>query len=85
MIKRHVDLSEAPGGAETRSHLTARESEPSHYGLNLSIYPGAFSLLFTGKNTMAWVCGREPHTEEDVIEREVSKGKCRILEGVLWG
>lgn len=34
---------------------------------------------------MPWVCAREVHVEEDVIEREVSRGKCRILESVLRG
>lgn len=48
LIKRHVDLSEAPGGAETRSHLTAGESEPSHYGPNLSICMRAFLSFYRG-------------------------------------
>lgn len=52
------------------------------------IYQSAqlFPLVFAGeKNQMPLVCRIEVGVEEDVTEREVSKGKHRILEGVLWG
>lgn len=86
MIKRHVDLSEAPGGAETRSHLTACESEASHYGPNLSIYSGAFPPRVRRRKLNATGLWVEQYTfVEAAFEREVSKGKCRRLEGVTWG
>lgn len=80
LIKRHVDLSEAPGGAETRSHLTACESEPSHYGPNLSIYPGAFFYLVRREKIKCHGFVEETHA----LRKTPLKGKCRRVNVEYW-
>lgn len=83
MIKRHVDLSEAPGGAETRSHLTGRESLwPKSINLLREIF--FFPPLLFSENLNAMGLWKTSF-EEAVIGREVSEGECKILEDVLRG
>lgn len=76
LIKRHVDLCEAPGGTEMRAHLTASKSELSHYGPNLSICSGAFSLI----------CRSKPESH-GFVEEEYQRGRYheqKLLKSKHW-